>query len=685
MSGRAKSCHFCRTGAEQSELERLVSAPVIEQAGEERWVTRSRPDFLTIVTAVVAATMVLFQMASTQVLLVTAYQFQDIHLAFLLTLIFLASLQQARTLGHRVIPLVLLIGGLIATAYVYLNINQLQMDAGFPDTMEMVVGVMLIVLVVEATRRAWGWLLPALSLIIIGYYAFGQHLPGLLNHPRYDTGYIISDLSIGLSGVFGTFLSISANQVFLFVVFGALLAVTGINDLFFELGKVAGRVFKGGPAQTAIISSSLIGMVSGAAVANVATVGSFTIPYMKRVGFSPEMAGAIEANASTGGQIMPPVMGASAFLLATFVGVPYKTVMLAGIIPAVLFYWACVLGVQFYSVRHGIGEGRESINWRLVGARIFMFLTPLSVLIVLLFFRYSPDFAAFWAIIVTVSLSLLTKATRPTPREFIEAVTHGALTGARIGITLAIVGIIAETIITTGLGNKLAEVVSLFSGGNLPLALFLTMFVSLFLGMGVPTTAAYSLVAIIVIPSLVTMGVAALQAHFFAFYFAVVSALTPPVALASLTAAGIAGGDYIKTSINAFRLGIPAFVIPFLVVYNPGLLLHFHRVVPDLLSLLAAFVAITASTAALFNCGLRRFSPGERLLTAAGSVLLYSYAFTEPSRPINSSELLLLIAGLALLGLMLGRQLLRRPSSDGNADPVTLDTAHPSGKPSLKQ
>lgn len=613
---------------------------------------------VNLILAVVAVAMVLFHMISTQILLVTSYQFQDVHLAFLLILIFLATLRDGKSLRQCIAPLLLLVVSTVAVAYVFVNVDQLQTDIGFPDTTEIIFGVILIFLVIEATRQAWGWLLPGVALFAVAYYVFGSFLPGAFHHPQYAIPYIISDLSIGLSGIYGTFLSISANMVFLFVVFGALLSVTKVSDLFFELGKATGRVFRGGPAQTAVISSSLIGMVSGAAVANVATVGSFTIPYMKRVGFSPEMAGAIEANASTGGQIMPPVMGASAFLMATFVGVPYKTVMLAGIIPAFLFYWACILGVQFFSVLNGIGEKKEEINWKIVYTRVLMFLIPLSILIVLLFRRYSPSYAAFWAIIASLCLCVLTKETRPTLKELIAALTQGAVTGARIGITLAVVGIMAETVISTGLGNKLAEIVDLLSGGHLLIALLLTMLVSLILGMGIPTTAAYSLVAIIVVPSLVAMDVGLLQAHFFAFYFAVVSALTPPVALASLTASGIAGGDYVKTSINAFRLGIPAFIIPYLIIYNPAMLLQFQYLAPDLLSLVAIFIAITASTACLFNCGLTRFTSGEWLGTAAGSLVLYGFSFLN--RPeIEGFGLALFGIGILLLLAVIAHQLKR--------------------------
>ena len=589
--------------------------------------TESRRDrFLAIALVVVGLAMFTYHMVASQVALLTDYQHQDVHLGFLLTLIFLQSLRQARTGWSRAWCLAMLAAGIAATAYVFTHINHLEEAVGFPDHVDVVVGVALVVLVIEGTRRTWGLTLPLVAIIFIAYFMFGHLLPGPLYHRQFGFDYMISYLSIGLSGIFGTFLGISAQQVFLFAVFGGLLGVIKITDFFHEAGKLAGRVFQGGPGQTAVISSSLMGMVTGAAVANAAIVGAFTIPYMKRVGYKPEIAAAIEATASTGGQIMPPVMGAAAFLMASFLGVPYATIMLAGVVPALLYYWGCILGVQFIAVTHGIFPAAEPVDWRLLLRRAPLFLGPVGLLVAMLLFYYSPSDAAFWTILVAIGLSYIGRDTRPRLGALIDCLAKGAYGGAQIGVSLAVVGLVAQTLITTGLGTKIAGLVTLLSGGNLAIALFITMLVSLILGCGVPTSAAYSLVAIVVVPSIVRMGVPALSAHFFAFYFAVISALTPPVALAALTTAAMAGADYIKTGLHSVRLAISGFLIPFLIVCNPVLLLRPDTWIWGAGALVSMLLGITALTAALYGCGLVPFTRRERI--AASLCVVFELGFS---------------------------------------------------------
>ncbi len=575
---------------------------------------------------VIGFAMFAYHMFSTQHLFLGAYEHQTVHLAFILALLFLGAVQRSRTIFGVAFYGLLLLLGLAATAYVFVNIGHLEEVIGYPEPTDLVVGILLVVLVVEATRLAWGITLPIVAGIFIAYFLFGHLLPGPLYHRPFTLEYIVSYLSIGLSGIYGTFLSISANQVFLFVVFGALLGVIKVNDFFFEVGKLAGRAFQGGPGQTAVVSSSLVGMVSGAAVANVAITGAFTIPFMKKVGYRPEFAGAIEATASTGGQLMPPVMGAAAFMMAAFLGVPYADIMVAGILPAILFYWGVMLGVQFLAVREGIRPPLESVDWSLIARRLPLFILPLGVLVVMLLMQYSPPNAAFWAIVLSIGLSYLGKETRPPLIDLVKCLAGGALVGAQIGISLAIVGLIAQTLITTGLGTKVAGLVEAMSAGNIVLALVATMLVSIVLGCGVPTTAAYSLVAIVVVPILVKMGITPLSAHFFAFYFAVISALTPPVALAALAGAGIAGANYFKTSLSAFKLAISGFVIPFLIVYNPVLVLQPKDWEWAVGSLVAIPIGMTALTAALYGCGLTRFTRTEHLLAVVCAAMMLGYS-----------------------------------------------------------
>jgi TRAP transporter 4TM/12TM fusion protein len=620
-----------------------------------------RGKFLTGAILVVGVAMFLYHMAASQVALLSDYQHQDLHLGFLLTLLFLGAVRDAKNAWSKGWYALLLIVGVAATAYVFFNIEHLEAVVGFPSTLDIVVGIALIVVVIEGTRRAWGIVLPLVAIVFMAYFFFGYLLPSPFYHREFGFGYIISYLSIGLSGIYGTFLSISASQVFLFVVFGALLGVMKIDDFFYEAGKLTGRVFQGGPAQTAVVSSSLVGMVTGAAVANVAIVGNFTIPYMKRVGYTAETAGAIEATASTGGQIMPPVMGASAFLMASFLGVPYATVMLAGVIPAILYYWGCVLGVQFIAVKTGIRVPREKVDGKLILRRLPLFAIPLALLIVMLLFQYSPDDAAFWTIVVAIALSYLGRETRPSMRNLLECITKGACVGAQIGVSLAVVGLIAQSLITTGLGTKIAGLVALLSGGYLIPALLITMVVAIILGCGVPTSAAYSIVAIVVVPGLVHMGVEPLSAHFFAFYFAVISALTPPVALAALAAAGIAQADYFKTSVQAFKLAISGFIIPFLVIYNPIVLMHPDNWVWAVGSAIAIPLGMTALTAAIYGCGLVPLSTKERWAAVICTFCMFCYSMLR-TIGYDSLQYAALLLGTVVFVLTLMSQLRKKRS-----------------------
>jgi len=605
-----------------------------------------------------------YHMISSQVVLAGYIDNQVIHLGFVLTLIFLdAAIRDPRSVP-RVLNLGAIAASLAALAYVYFNVEFLEESVGFPTTTGVIVGSALVLLVVEATRRGWGLVLPLVAAIFIAYFVYGHLLAGPLSHKEFKYAFVISYLSVGLSGIFGTFLAISADQVFLFVVFGSLLSVIKINDLFFELGKWVGRYFKGGPGQTAVVSSSLVGTVTGAAVANVAITGAFTIPFMKKVGYTPAQAGAIEATASTGGQIMPPVMGASAFLMASFLGVPYGSVMVAAFIPALLYYWTVMLGVQFMSVRSGIETPKEKIDSALVVRRLPLFAIPLAVMIVMLAMNYSPSMAAFWAIVIAIAMSYLSADTRPKFGALLKCLAEGAVTGAQIGISLAIVGIMAQTLITTGLGSKIAGLVELFSAGSLVLALILTMGVSLLLGCGVPTAAAYSLVAIVVIPSLVRMGVEPMSAHFFAFYFAVISAVTPPVALAALAGAGLAGASLMRTSIEAFKLAIAGFIIPFLAIYNPAILMRPESLIFAIGTAIAVPIGLTTLTASIYGCGLVPFRPIDRLLAIAATVLLCGYAVFRHIDEVPI-EYFLLAAGLGLAGLLFKMQLARQQALRG--------------------
>lgn len=610
-----------------------------------------------------------YHLLTTQYLFVGSYEHQAIHLVFIMSLIFLNAIRSSKSFSGRGFYTLMLFLGFISVGYVLINMTHLEMVIGFPELNDVLIGVLLIVLVVVATHRSWGMSLPIVASVFVVYFIWGHELPRPLYHREFNFDYIISYLSIGLSGIFGTFLSISANFVFIFVIFGALLEVIKVNELFTELGKAAGRVFRGGPGQTAVISSAMVGTVTGAAIANVAITGAFTIPYMKRSGYSAEEAGAIEATASTGGQIMPPIMGASAFLMAAFMGVPYSTVMMAALIPAILYFWGCIFSVQLIAVRNNLTVPPEAVDKKLIARRLPLFLIPIFVLVTMLSMNYSPSLAGFWAIVLTLVLSCLRKETRPSFSELMQCLARGALIGAQIGIALAIVGLMAQTLITTGLGTKVANIVDLLSGGHLWLALIITMLVSIILGMGIPTSAAYALVAIVVVPSLIDLGVTPIAAHFFAFYFAVVSSITPPVALAALTAAGISGGNYMKTSFIAFQIAISGFIIPFLVVYNPVMLMRPENWMYGIAALIAIALGMTAITMVIFNCALTKLNVYERLMAAISAVLMIGFVLLRhiPDLPL---EFPMLFVGIVVFLSLMFIQVRRRRSESNFEEPL---------------
>lgn len=542
--------------------------------------------------------------------------------------------------------LILLLAGLVVTTYMKVNYEHLERVVGTPGTVDMIIGTILVIVVVEAARQAWGPILPIIAILFILYFFFGQHAPWGLAHGGLAVPTIISVLGIGFSGTLGVFLSVSANFIILFLIFGGLMEVMGIPRLILEVGKLAGRVLAGGPAQTAVVGSSVIGMVTGASVANVALTGVFTIPMMKKTGYSPETAGAIEATASSGGQLMPPIMGASVFVMAVIIGVPYVELMILGFIPALLYYYSVGLGVQVIALKEKISAPKEAIDTKLILKIAPVFLIPLAVIFVLLLMRMSPMYAAFYAIVAALVLCFMRKETRPTWSGLARGFANGAVLGAKIAVILSLVGIISQTLYSTGLGPRFMGLVEALSGGQLALALLMTVIVSIILGCGVPTVGAYILVALIVAPVLVRMGVGIIPAHFFVFYFAIIAALTPPVALAALAGAGIAGGNYWKTSVSAFKLAIAGFILPFFMVYNPVFLLQGGGPLTGALSLIAALIAMAALIAVIYNHFLTPITQWERAAYALCATSSFLYVFT-------GNYILFALGVLLFLGLMM--------------------------------
>jgi TRAP transporter 4TM/12TM fusion protein len=504
---------------------------------------------------------------------------RTVHLMTLLALCFL-TVPCSRRLPPRIaeridIPLALLV--LVIDAYLVVEherITRREWYYGPMTTLDVVFGALTIVLVVEAARRMTGWALPSIASAFVLYALLGDHLPAPLTIRQTHPLTIIDHMFLTPQAIFGTPTGASATFVYLFIVFGAFLEVTGGGRFFIDTAmSLVGR-FTGGAAKVAVVASALFGTISGHSVANVYGTGTFTIPLMKRFGYSANFAGAVEAAASTGGQIMPPVMGAAAFIMAEFLGVPYVTVMVAALLPALLFYLSVYLGVHNEAVRTGLrGVPAEEIaplgGVLRHGAH---FGLPLGALIVLLFQGYTPFRAAFVATVALVAVAMLRRDTRLRPGQVWTALEAGARGSIMIAATVGCAGLIVGVLDLTGLGiNFISAILSLSGGYYLP-TLVLILLACFVLGMGMPTAPAYIIAALIGAPTLVQMGTPPLAAHMFVFYAALLSSITPPVALAAYAGAAIAGGDPLRTGLIAVRLGFVKVLVPFLFVYNPVLL-----------------------------------------------------------------------------------------------------------------
>ena len=461
-------------------------------------------------------------------------------------------------------------------AYIFIEFDDWIYRVGVvPNTLDFIFSTLFVVSVVEMARRSTGWPLATLSCIFILYGYFGNYMPGLFYHKGYSWPRMMTYL-FSLDGILSLPVLASAHYIFLFVLFGAFVEASGAGKFFVDFARCAAGRLRGGPAKVSIVSSAIIGTASGSSVANVVVDGVFNIPLMKASGFKPSIAGAVEAMNSTGGQIVPPVMGAGAFLMAEILGIPYPKVALAAVIPAIMYYTAAYWMIDFYSASTGLrGMSREEVPiFRKIMREKGYLLVPIIVLLIcLMVLMYSPYRSAMYAIISLIVVSWLRKASRLGLKSIVETLVKGARGSIEIAATCAAAGIIVGVLTQTGLGMKFAMIIINYSGGSLLLALIFTMLIAIILGMGMPTTAAYAISASVLAPALIQLKVPAIAAHLFIFYFACLSALTPPVALASFAAAAIANAKTWEVGWQGMRFALAGFLIPYMFVYGPSMVL----------------------------------------------------------------------------------------------------------------
>ncbi|MGM8366244.1 TRAP transporter permease [Virgibacillus sp. W0181] len=486
----------------------------------------------------------------------------------------------------------------VTSLYLVINYEDILVRIGSYTSVDMVLGIIAVILLLEATRRALGWALPIITILFILYAFLGPYIPGMAGHSGITFERFFTTMYLTSNGIYGIALGVAATFIYLFIFFGSILNRTGAGNFFVDVAlSTTGRV-SGGPALSAVLASALMGSISGSGVANVATTGNFTIPLMKNTGYKPHFAGAVEAIASNGGQILPPVMGAAVFLMAEILGIPYLTIAVAAIIPAILYFITTGFVVYLQAKKENIRPlDKENIpSFKKTMKRGFYYLIPLIVIIYFLAAGFSPMRAAFYGIVSVIVIGFVNKKIKFNFKILSEASYSALKSAITVSSACACAGIIIGVVSLSGLGLKMSSLIVSMSNGIVWIALIITMLVSIIMGMGLPTSAAYLILAVLGGPALIDMGVSPIAAHLFILYFGCLSTITPPVALSSFAAAGIAGSHPMRTGVESFRLAIVAFIIPYMFVYGPALLMDgvwYDIVIKTIIAIIGCFFIAT--------------------------------------------------------------------------------------------
>ena len=549
---------------------------------------------------------------------------KSIHLGFLLVIFYINAMVDSEKRWEQIFLGIMALFALGGCAYITILDENLQLRAGIVYASDILFAILLIIAIFEACRRKMGNPLVIITLVFVAYAFLGKYIPGFLNQPGMTLKKFTSLVYLTTDGIFGSPLYASASYVVLFVLLGAIMSVSGIGDYMTNLATSLFGHMRGGPAKVAVVASGFFGSISGSPTANVIGTGTFTIPMMKKNGFEPEFAAAVEATASTGGAIMPPIMGSTAFIMAEMLGIPYTAVAKAALIPAILYFLAVLFGVDIYAAKHGLkGIPRSQLpKVRSMLKQIYMLATLIFLIFCMAVFNMTIVRSGLLTIIVTLVLVEINPKTRMTKEQWLQIPVQTVKSAVSVGIACAMAGIISGVIMGSGLGYRISSILTSVAGTSMLLLLVLTMVVSLIMGMGVPTTAAYLVLASLVAPTMIQLGIPPLAAHMFIFYFGCISSITPPVALAAYAGAGLAGCDPNKTGYKAFRLAFCSFLMPYLFVYNPVLLMEGG--VLDILwslvtALIGAYLLASGFEGFFFRWSLKWF---ERPLMILGAVML---------------------------------------------------------------
>lgn len=693
---------------------------VVKYQSDESGLQRDVRGWLGWGIAGIAIVFSLFQLYQMGFGLMPAQNLRAVHLAFVLALIFLLypTMKSWDMSRLSILDALLAAAAISGPLYFYINFNQMVMRAGAETATDLFMGAVTIVALLEATRRAIGPVLPAIAIVFMGYAYLGPYMPELIAHRGYTPERIIRHLYPTTEGVFGIPLAVASTFVFLFVLFGAVMQRTGISDYLTRVAMSGLGHYKGGPAKSAVLASAMMGSFSGSSTANVATTGTLTIPLMKRVGFRPESAGGVETAASTTGQFVPPVMGAAAFVMVEITGIPYVQIIQAALLPAMLDLAGIIFCVHMHALKHKIhGLPRNELPpfFPTLLSQIYLLIPIIGLILMLTVLRYTPTMSAFWAIPMALLISLVARNTiivwravrvqlrggdpfegieealdrqrseiavqkeedsrriRTTGglfgkawgdwfKDMVKALEEGARQAIPISAACATAGIIIGIITLTGLGLRMQSILLTLSGGELWAALVFTALGSIILGLGVPTTANYIIMATLMAPALVQLEVPLLAAHLFVFYFGILADTTPPVGLGAYVAAGIARAGPIRTSVEGFKFSITAFIIPFMFVYNPQLILLGDWEWLELIWLVASgMVGVYALAVMKEGWWLTRANVIERIVITFAAILLI-----QPSVWVD-------IVGFAVMGGVYAFQMwkVRREATHGVKEATT--------------
>ncbi|SDY59405.1 TRAP transporter permease [Tindallia californiensis] len=633
----------------EEELDEKKQQELLEKYDAEARTRTYKSKGMSVFISVFAIAISLYHLYTAYFGTLVTLKHRSLHVAMILALAYLLYPAHKRASRQKLswYDAVCAVLAVSVTVYIFYDYLGIVHRAGIPNQADLFFGAVLVILVLEAARRVTGWALPSLGLIFIAYSLFGSNMPGFFGHRGYQWQQIVNHLFVTTDGIYGTAVGVASTYIFLFILFGAIMNKSGMGQFFNDIAMAAAGHTKGGPAKVAVIASGFLGSINGAAIANVVTTGAFTIPLMKRTGYSEDFSGAVEASASVGGQLLPPIMGAAAFIMAEVLGVQYRVIVMAAILPALLYYLGIMVQVQMRASKKGLeGIPKEQLpTVKEVMKERGHLLLPLLFLVYMLFFSgRTIIFSAFLTILVTIFISTLRPTTRMNFKEILESLDAGARSVVPVAVACAAVGPIVGVASITGFGLSMAYTIVSLGGTSLMFTLIFTMLTCIILGMGLPSIPAYLITATMAAPALIQLGIEPIVAHLFVFYFAMFANITPPVALASFAAAGISGGNAMKTGVESMKLSIAGFIVPYMFVYNSALLLRGTTFLEGVLVASTAIIGVTILASAAEGYFFATIPVIQRIVLLGASLLLISANMMQDA------------IGILIIAIILGSQ-----------------------------